>query len=67
VTYGPERVADVERVRGRGRVWVVYSHLLQPAEAYVRDVRIPARLDRLGRRLETFAADEARAYLYDLR
>jgi hypothetical protein len=59
-------VADVSRLKGRARVWIVLSDIpLHQRESLLRG------LDNLGRRLASFRSrgDEsaAGAYLYDLR
>jgi hypothetical protein len=51
---------------GRPRVWILYTHLSYATEA-IQIARTLGRLDRVGRRLASFGAVGAHAYLYDLR
>jgi hypothetical protein len=51
---------------GRPRVWIVYTHLSSASER-LQIAATLQRLDRLGRRLASFGAVGAHAYLYDLR
>jgi uncharacterized membrane protein len=57
---------QLHRLQGRPRVWILYTHLDNPGEA--RRIASTLRgLDRTGRRLASFEAVGAHAYLYDLR
>jgi hypothetical protein len=52
---------DVERLRGHGRVWFVFSHAVKDDESFFLD-----HLDATGRRLDGLGVFGASAYLYDL-
>lgn len=56
---------DLDRVRGRRRVWVLVSRVEGDDRAY-REHALPERLDRLGRRLDAYVGRGSTAYLYDL-
>ena len=58
---------DVDRVRGRSRVWFVFTHASSQKEAQLEYERFPAYLDRIGVRKASFSRNGARVYLYDLR
>jgi hypothetical protein len=63
----PRYVEDLRRLRGRGRVWFLYSHFTDPGEdAFIRH-RLVGTLDAMGRRLTGIDRKRAHAYLYDLR
>jgi hypothetical protein len=51
---------DLEQLRGRGRVWVLFSHAEGDRARFLAD------LDRGGTRLDTFSERGAAAYLYAL-
>jgi hypothetical protein len=51
---------------GRPRVWILFTHI-RGGEEMGRIAAALQELDRRGRRLDSFAAVGARAYLYDLR
>ena len=61
----PERyLADLDQLRGNGRVWVLFSH-----EHVAAVDEVPFMLDRLdllGTRLDSFEEFGASTYLYDL-
>jgi hypothetical protein len=60
-------VRDVAALRGRPRVWLLYSHVGDASTlTYIRQ-GLPRDLERIGRRLETIRAGESTVYLYDLR
>jgi hypothetical protein len=60
-------VADLRRVRRRGRVWILYSHVAKPSEELlVRRVLI-GTLDKTGVRLTGIDRPRAHAYLYQLK
>ena len=54
--------ADLEQLRGLGRVWVLLSHVRSEDERFVEYY-----LDTLGTRRDAFQAPGAAALLYDLR
>jgi hypothetical protein len=56
---------DLDAFAGAPRVWVLFSHI-RATEGEDADRYILGELDRMGRRLETYRADGAAAYLYDL-
>ena len=60
-------IRDIERLRGRDRVWFVFTHASTPAEARVEYELLPAYLDEIGTRKASFEQNGARVYLYDLR
>ena len=63
----PRAVAEqLDGLAGRARVWILYTHLSHRGEA-VQIATTLRTLDRTGRRLATFEATGAHAYLYDLR
>jgi len=53
--------SDLERLRHRGRVWILLSHTGQAEEDF-----FVAYLDRIGKRVDAVTATGASAYLYDL-
>ncbi len=56
---------DLEHVRGRERVWIIFSHLHW--EAGTNEERMLLyHLDSMGTRLADFRSPNAAAYLYDL-
>lgn len=57
--------ADLDKLCGKPRVWLLFSHIwigdgLQEEDVFLK------HLDRLGTRREAFRSTGARAYLYDL-
>jgi hypothetical protein len=58
---------DVAALRGRARVWLLYTHATDGGELNYLRSGLPRDLERVGRRLYTFRADDATVYLYDLR
>ena len=59
-------LAEVERLAGRPRVWVLTSHWESPREARLVNEQLPERLDELGRRLAVYEEGTGRLLLYDL-
>ncbi len=57
--------ADLDQLRGHGRVWVVFSHIWTGSGLNEEDFAVQ-HLDHMGKRLDRFSATGARAYLYDL-
>jgi hypothetical protein len=53
--------ADLDRLNGRPRVWVLFSHRHGEEERFCRE-----HLDRRGVCRDTLTAPGAAAYLYDL-
>jgi len=53
---------DLERLRGRGRMWVIFSHIRGDEDKFSLFY-----LDRIGHRTDAFNAQGAAAYLYDFR
>ena len=62
-----EYLTDLDRVRGRRRVWFLFTHASTPSEADFEYNRLPRFLDRIGIRRERWIRGGARVYLYDLR
>jgi hypothetical protein len=60
-------VRDVRKVRGRPRVWVLFSHPNNQTDFEFQRHRFPRTLDRLGTRLATFERFRASLLLYDFR
>jgi hypothetical protein len=60
-----EQLQDLNRLRGRRRVWFVYSHLYGAEPVFVKQ-HLLRRLDEIGKRLRAFTDTGANAYLYDL-
>jgi len=56
---------DVEKLRGGGRVWILFTHPIRP-DGTDDEVRFVGLLDAAGRRLDTFRATGAAVYLYDV-
>lgn len=57
--------ADLEKLRGTPRVWLLFSHIwigdgVDEEQFFLR------QLDGMGKRLDTYRSTGARAYLYDL-
>jgi hypothetical protein len=59
-------VADLDRLRGRRRVWFLYSHVSNDAERQVITNDVLGRLDSMGRRVLEYSQVGAHAYLYSL-
>ena len=59
-------LAEVERLDGRPRVWVLTSHWESPEEEQLVNVRLPRRLAELGTLEETFEEGTGRLSRYDL-
>jgi len=58
--------ADLKKLAGRGRVWVVFSHIAAAKTGEDDRVFSLGVLDGLGRRVQTIEADGAWAYFYEL-
>ena len=56
---------DLDRLRGRKRVWIVFSHIFSDNAGNEERVFLDY-LDDIGRRLDNAQATGASAYLYDL-
>jgi hypothetical protein len=59
-------LTDLEQVRGKARVWVLFSHLFNDELAYIRD-----NLDHMGVQVDAFVPEvggkqDSQVYLYDL-
>ena len=63
--YFNNYVADLERLRGNKRVWVVFSHNFS-ARGIDEELFFLFNLDRMGTRVDAFKSIDAAAYLYDL-
>ncbi len=66
-----ELLDDLDRVRGRPRVWVLVARVegaqrVEGDEREYRERALPRRLERLGRRLDAYVGRGGTAYLYDL-
>jgi hypothetical protein len=57
--------ADLDRLRGQPRVWVLFSHIWI-ADGLQEETWFLEHLDHLGVRLDSYRSPGARAYLYDL-
>jgi hypothetical protein len=57
--------ADLDNLRGKGRVWILFSHIYRNSGADEEALFLD-HLDRTGRRLDAMQATGASAYLYDL-
>lgn len=60
-------VSEIAALRGRGRVWLLYTHVGDATELSFLRHELPRDLERIGRRLDAFTAVGATVYLYDLR
>lgn len=58
---------EVEKLRGRARVWLLYSHVGSPSEFTYLQQELPRILARHGRQLHAFRAPGVLVFLYDLR
>ena len=58
--------AEVDRLRGSGRTWILLSHTISPEGDDDEEVLLPV-LDQAGKRLAAFRATGAAVYLYDFR
>jgi hypothetical protein len=58
--------ADLERMRGSPRVWILLSHILVGND-WNEELILRSQLDAAGVRLDLYQTSGARAYLYDLR
>jgi hypothetical protein len=57
---------QLDRLRGRPRVWVLFSHANDQSELRLQG-RLVDLLDRIGRRRSTYRSHGIRLYLFDLR
>jgi hypothetical protein len=57
--------ADLDKLRGQPRVWVLFSHIWT-GDGLQEETLFLDHLDRLGVRLDSYRSTGARAYLYDL-
>jgi hypothetical protein len=57
--------ADLDKLRGQPRVWVLFSHIWT-GDGLQEEALFLDHLDRLGVRLDSYRSTGARAYLYDL-
>lgn len=57
--------ADLDKLRGQPRVWVLFSHIWI-GDGLQEETWFLEHLDRLGVRLDSYRSTGARAYLYDL-
>lgn len=57
---------DLARLRGRGRVWIVFSHIYNWEDVDERKLFLYF-LDQMGTRIDSCPSQEAAVYLYDLR
>jgi Dolichyl-phosphate-mannose-protein mannosyltransferase len=57
--------ADLDKLRGQPRVWVLFSHIWT-GDGLDEESWFLQHLDRLGVRLDSYRSTGARAYLYDL-
>lgn len=58
--------ADVEKLRGRSRIWVLFSHVLRRSNGLDDETLLIHLLDRVGVRLDAVRETGASLYLYDL-
>jgi hypothetical protein len=61
-----QQIDDLNRLRGRTRVWFVYSHVNDAERKFIKR-RLLGRLDEMGVRTATVDEPGAHAYLYTLR
>jgi peptidoglycan/xylan/chitin deacetylase (PgdA/CDA1 family) len=57
---------QLDALRGRRRVWILFTHAISTNDARFQSRALPAHLDRIGHRLYEVSKPGARAYLYDL-
>lgn len=57
--------ADLDKLRGQPRVWVLFSHIWI-GDGLQEEAWFLEHLDRLGVQLDSYRSTGARAYLYDL-
>ena len=62
--YQAER--DVDRLRGRKRVWIVFSHVVVSPHGFAEDALLIYLLDRVGTQLQAAGRKGAALYLYDM-
>ena len=56
---------DLMQLTGKGRVWIVFSHIYNSDKGSESDIFLKL-LDKMGRQLDKTISDGASAYLYDL-
>jgi hypothetical protein len=61
-----QQLNDLRRLRGRTRVWLVYSHVDRAESDFIRR-RLLGRLGEMGMRVDVVDEPGAHAYLYALR
>lgn len=61
-----EDLADMDRLRGRGRVWFLFSHINLERGPASEERFFVVHLDRVGKRLDSFLATGVALHLYDL-
>lgn len=60
-------IEDLDKLRGRSRVWILFSHVINTRRGLINEERVLVnRLDDIGQRLDYFQAQGASAYLYNL-
>jgi hypothetical protein len=60
------QLRDLRRLRGRRRVWFVYTHVHGSEERFLRRELLP-RLGEIGTKIDEFDAPGAHAFLYRIR
>ncbi len=61
-----EDLSDLVKLRGKGRVWFLFSHVHQRGGLAAEDRFFLVHLDRIGKEVEKFEAADVSLYLYDL-
>jgi hypothetical protein len=56
---------DLDQLRGKNRVWILFSHIWIGDGVEEEEVSVQ-HLDQIGKRLDKFSRPGVRAYLYDL-
>jgi hypothetical protein len=59
-------VQDLQALRGRPRVWLVFTHIHGRDDHRSEEDFFVFELNRMGRQLDSFRAPDAAVYLYDL-
>lgn len=60
-------VSDIRKLKGRRRVWLLYTHVSSPAELGYLRRDLPRELAVFGRQRRAFTATGVTLFLYDLR
>ena len=60
-------LADLQRLRGRRRVWFLYTHVRDSHERSFIERELVGYLDRIGTRVRAIDRPQAHGYLYELR